>query len=67
MDSDDTSLGCLSEMLRECGYRIVATARADDVQFIINNKDEQRHMCLMKTTLSLRRALASGWATMRCH
>ncbi|CAN8308887.1 unnamed protein product [Cochlearia groenlandica] len=38
-------------MLRECGYRVVATTRADDVQFIINNKDEKIDLVLAELCL----------------
>ncbi|EOA20870.1 hypothetical protein CARUB_v10001207mg [Capsella rubella] len=51
LDSDATFLANMSEMMRECGYKVVATTRADDVPLIINNKDEKIDLVLAEFRL----------------
>ncbi|XP_020877075.1 putative two-component response regulator-like APRR8 isoform X2 [Arabidopsis lyrata subsp. lyrata] len=46
LDSDATCLANLSEMIRKCGYRVVATTRAEDLPLIINNKDKKIDLVL---------------------
>lgn len=51
LDSDATCLANLSEMIRKCGYKVVATTRADDLPLIINNKDKKIDLVLAEFRL----------------